>query len=240
VSPPGSATKLTVGKGNVGVTFPVDAWGVYQVGLDIHDATREGSSLGIVEVLPPDSGVELYFNHAANLAPDALPRVELHVTELPFGLGSSGDCGVQAQKSWCEMHTAVALQLGTLSPEKNKRYRIGVKYLDARLPGSPNVCVRAFAKGILPASACDAEDGQRARNAVWDLGALDVAHATFYDARLSKPPVVIAAAADAGAPVPTTAATLIVPPPPTATATATHPKPPPPTPTPTASAVIEL
>jgi hypothetical protein len=239
VSPPGSATKLTVGKGNVGVTFPVDAWGVYQVGLDIRDATREGSSLGIIEVLPPTSGVELYFTHAANLDAAALPRVELHVTELPFGLGSSGDCGVQTQKSWCEMHTAVGLQLGTLNPEKNKRYRVGVKYLDVRLPGGPNVCVRAFAKGILPVSACDAEDGQRARNAVWDLGALDVAHATFYDARLSKPPVVIAATVDAGAPVPTTAATLIVPPPPTATATATHAKPPPPPP-PTATAVIEL
>ena len=50
-TPPGSASKLTVGKGNIGVTFPVDAWGVYQVGLDIRDATRDGSGLGVVEVL---------------------------------------------------------------------------------------------------------------------------------------------------------------------------------------------
>jgi hypothetical protein len=240
VTPPGSATKLTVGKGNMGVTFPVDAWGVYQVGLDIRDATREGSGLGIVEVLPPDSGVELYFTHAGGIDPAALPRVELHVTELPFGVGSTGDCGVQAQKSWCEMHTAVGLQLGTLSPERNKRYRVGVRYLDVRLPGGPSVCVRAFAKGVLPVSACDADDAQRARNAIWDLGALDVVHATFYDARLPKPPVIVATA-DAGAPTPTTAATLIAAPPPTASATTTHPKPPTPPPPPTAtSSVIEL
>ncbi len=51
--PPGSATKLTLGKENIGVTFPVDAWGIYQLGLDVRDATREGDGLGLVEVLPP-------------------------------------------------------------------------------------------------------------------------------------------------------------------------------------------
>jgi hypothetical protein len=235
VKPPGSSAKLTVGKGSIGVTFPVDAWGVYQVGLDIRDATREGSGLGIVEMLPPDSGVELYLNHAENVDPATLPRVELHVVELGLGLGSGGDCAILSQKSWCEMHTAVGLQEGMLSPEKNKRYRVVVKYLDARLPGTPVVCVRAFAKGVQPVSTCDAEDAQRARNATWELGALDVPHAVFYDARLSKPPTPVTPSAEGTAAVPTATATHTPPPP---TATATHHAPPPP---PTSSAsVIEL
>jgi len=237
VVPPGSATKLTIGKANMGVSFPVDAWGVYQVGLGIRDATREGSGLGIIEVLPPNTGVELYFNRAAN--PEALQRVELHVVELPFSVGSSSDCSIQGQKSWCEVHTAVGLQQGELRPEGSKRYRVAVKYLDAHLPGSPIACVRAFAKGILPVSTCDAEDAQRGRNAVWDLGALDTPHATFYDARLPKPPVAAAASADAGAP--NLVATIPTPPPPPPPRpTTTHPPPPPPPPPPPASTVIEL
>ena len=236
--PPGSATKLTVGKDNLGVTFPVDAWGVYQVGLDVRDQTREGSGLGVVEVLPPDAGVELYYTRAANVDPATLPRVELHV----FELGSFADCNIKTSKPWCEIHSAVALQQATLSPESNKRYKVTVKYLDARLPGGPGVCVRAFAKGTQPVSTCDGEDVQRGKNATWELGALDVPHATFYDARLPKPPApVVASNADAGAPAATLTAVIPPPPPPTTTTTVTHAPPPPPPPTaPTGSAQIEL
>ncbi len=237
-TPPGSAAKLVAGSGNMGATFTVDAWGVYQVGLDIRDATRDGSGLGVVEVLPPDIGVELYWTHAT-ADPAQMPRIEFHVIEMPFGVGSLGDCTVMGQKSWCEMHNAVLLQQAVLKPESNKRYRVLVKYLDARLPGGPTPCVRAFAKGVLPQSSCDAEDAPRAKNASWDVGALDGPHAAFYDSHLSKPPVIASAASDAGAPTPTATTPVVIPPPPP-THTAAPPPPPPPTATPSSSAQIEL
>ncbi len=228
--PPGSSTKLVVGKGNVGVTFPVDAWGVYQIDSTIHDAVREGSALGLVEVLPPEAGVELYFEHAERLDPASLPRAELHVVEMPWGLGTSGDCSLKTQRTFCEVHTAVGVQQGALSPEGNKRYRVMVKYLDAHLPGAPTACVRAFAKGLVPpVSTCDAADAQRGKGSVWDLGALDVPHGTFYDAHLAKPPAAVRA--DAGA---TPAPTHTAPPPPVRTQA------PPPPPAPTGSSDIEL
>ncbi|HEY1958548.1 MAG TPA: hypothetical protein VGH28_23180 [Polyangiaceae bacterium] len=211
--PPGSASKLAIGKNAIGVTFPVDAWGVYQVDLTIHDAVREGSGLGLVEVLPPEAGVELYYAHAERMDPASLPRAELHVIEMPWGLGTSGDCSLKSPRSFCEVHTAVGAQQGTLNPQENKRYRVMVRYLDARLPGAPNACVRAFAKGIVPVSTCDAADAQRGKGSVWDLGALDVPHAAFYDAHLAKPPAPIAATPDAGAPPPAPTATQAPPPP---------------------------
>jgi len=238
-APPGSATKLTVGKDAIGVTFPVDAWGVYQVGLDVRDATRDGDGLGIVEVLPPNVGVELYWARPPS-DPAQLPRVELHVIEMPFGIGSSGDCTVNAQKSFCELHNAVTLQQAALRPEPNKRYRVVVKYLDARVAGGPTACVRAFAKGEksghVEASSCDAEDASRAKGSSWDVGALDAPHAAFYDSRLPKPPVVAAPSADAGAPAPSLTAPVVIPPPvtPRPAHTATPP------PAPTSSASIEL
>ena len=233
--PPGSATKLTVGKGAMGVSFPVDAWGVYQVDLTIHDAVREGSALALVEVLPPAAGVELYFAHAERLDPATLPRTELHVVEMPFGLGSNGDCSLKAQRAFCEMHTAVGMQQGALTPEGHKRYRVMVKYLDARLPGAPTVCVRAFTRGVVPESACDAEDVQRGKGSVWDVGALDLDHATFYDAHLAKPP---APAAPSTTPPPAPSVTHAPPPPRPPPPPATHAPPPPPAPT--GSAEIEL
>lgn len=234
--PPGSASKLTIGKNAMGVTFPVDAWGVYQVDLSIHDAVREGSTLALVEVLPPAAGVELYFAHAERLDPASLPRAELHVIEMPWGLGTNGDCSLKAMRSFCEMHTAVGMQQGTLSPEGHKRYRVMVRYLDARLPGAPQVCVRAFTKGVIPNSVCDAEDAQRGKNSVWDVGAIDLDHASFYDAHLGKPPAP-APAGTTTAPPPATHAPP--PPPPPATHTA-PPPPPPPKPAPTGSSEIEL
>jgi hypothetical protein len=228
--PPGSATKLTVGKNAMGVTFPVDAWGTYQVDLSLRDAVREGSAMGLVDVLPPEAGVELYFAHAERMDPASLPRVELHILEMPYGVGSNGDCTVKTERSFCEMHTAVGLQQGALSPQEHKRYRVIVKYLDARLPGAPTACVRAFTKGVVPESTCDGEDVQRRKNAVWDLGALDVEHAAFYDAHLSKPPPRVPPGADAGAPPAATHAPRPHPPPP-----ATHAPPPPPPPKPASS-----
>ncbi len=220
----------------MGATFTVDAWGVYQVGLDIRDATRDGSGLGVVEVLPPDLGVELYWLKPP-ADPAQLPRVEFHVIEMPFGVGGMGDCTVLAQKSWCEVHNAVTLQQALIKPEGSKRYRVLVKYLDARLPGGPTPCVRAFAKNVMPSSSCDAEDSPRAKNASWDVGALDAPHAVFYDSRLSKPPA--PASADAGAPPAATTAPVVIPPPvtPPPVHTAT---PPPVTPPPSSSAQIEL
>ena len=217
-APPGSSTKLTVGKDNIGVTFPVDAWGAYQVGLDVRDATRDGSGLGVVEVLPPDAGVELYFSRPGD--PASMPRVELHVIDL----GSFADCNAKTSKPWCDVKGSPLLQQATISPESNRRYKVQVKYLDARLPGGPGVCVRAFAKGAPPQSTCDGEDVQRGKNAIWELGALDLPHATFYDARLPKPPAA-------------TTTTSAPPPPPPAT---THATPPPPPPPPSGSAQIEL
>jgi hypothetical protein len=228
--PPGSQTKLVVGKENIGVTFPVDAWGSYQVELGVRDATREGQGGGVIEVLPSNAGVELYFTRAEGADPASLPRVELHVVDL----GSFADCNAKTSKPWCEVRAAGALQFATISPETNKRYKVQVRFLDARLPGAPGVCVRAFAKGARAQSTCDADDAQRAKNATWELGALDVPHAAFYDARLPKPPEPVATNADAGAPTPALT-NVVIPPPP---ATTTHAIPPPPTPT--SSAQIEL
>ncbi len=232
--PPGSSTKVVIGKDNVGVTFPVDAWGTYQVDLGVRDATRDGSSLGAVDVLPPNAGVQLYWTREG-ADPASLPRVELHVIEL----GSSTDCNAKTSKPWCEVKIAGALQQATISPQENKRYKVQVRYLDARLPGAPGICVRAFAKGARAQSACDGEDVQRGKNATWELGALDIPHATFYDARLPKPPESALANADAGAP-PAALTNVVIPPSPPPTTTATHTAPPPPTATPTSTSTIEL
>lgn len=235
--PPGSNSKLALGKGNIGITFPSDAWGSYQVELVVRDATRDGSGEATVDVLPPEAGVELFFTRAAGLAPAALPHVELHVLELPAGIGSSGDCSPQSQRSWCDVRTQGPLQLGAFSPEAKKRYRVMVKYLDARLPGSPGVCVRAFAKGVPAASACEAEDAQRTKGAVWDVGALDLAHLAFYDARLSKPPVVAATATTTTTTAPPPP---VIPPPPPPPPPAIPPPPPTATPSATSTSKVDV
>src|SRR5581483_5772008 len=167
--PPGSSTKLVVGKDNIGVTFPVDAWGVYQVDLGVRDATREGTGLGAVEALPPNAGVQLYWTREG-ADPASLPRVELHVIDL----GSFADCNAKTSKPFCEVKVAGALQQATISPQENHRYKVQVRYLDARLPGAPGICVRAFAKGARAQSTCDGEDVQRGKNATWELGALGI------------------------------------------------------------------
>ncbi len=231
-TPAGSATKLTIGKDNIGVTFPVDAWGSYQVSLSIRDATREGSAIAIVGVLPPDLGIELFWQRAD---PSAPPRGELHVVELPFGIGSANaDCSSTMQKPWCEVHTVLALQQALLRPESNKRYHVLVKYADARMLGGPVACLRVFPKGAPAITTCDSDDAQRKAGAAWDVGALDPARGNFYDPRLSKPPVATANA-DAGAPAPTFTGTVVAPPP-----THTTVKPPPPPPPTSTSNVVEL
>jgi hypothetical protein len=127
------------------------------------------------------------------------------------------------------MHTTPTLQQAILRPEEKKRYRVVVEYLDPRLPGTAVPCVRLFAKGAKAESTCEALDAQRAKNATWELGALDMPHATFYDARLPKPPETASAA-----PPPPPAATQTVKLPPS------PPPPPPPIPSSTSSASIEL
>ena len=232
VKPPGSSTKVVIGKDNIGVTFPVDAWGSYQVDLGIRDATRDGTGLGVVDVLPPNAGVQLYWTREG-ADPASLPRVELHVIDL----GSFADCNAKTSKPWCEVKVVGALQQAAISPEEKRRYKVQVRYLDARLPGAPGICVRAFAKGTRAQSSCDGEDVQRGKNATWELGALDIPHGVFYDARLPKPPEVVATTADAGAPPAALTNVVIPPPPPPAT---THVTQPPPPPTATSTATIEL
>ena len=232
VKPPGSSSKIVVGKDNIGVTFPVDAWGSYQIDLGVRDATRDGTGLGVVDVLPPNAGVQLDWTREG-ADPASLPRVELHVIDL----GSFADCNAKTSKPWCEVKVAGALQQAAISPEEKRRYKVQVRYLDARLPGAPGICVRAFAKGTRAQSSCDGEDVQRGKNSTWELGALDIPHATFYDARLPKPPEPVATNADAGAPASTLTNVVIPPPPPPAT---THVTQPPPPPTATSTATIEL
>lgn len=186
--PPGSATKLTVGKGEMTVSFPVDAWGVYQIDLTVRDAAREGSALALVEVLPPAAGVELYFEHADRLDPATLPRTELHVVESPHGLGSAADCSLKAARDFCDVHTAVSMQQAALTPEPKQRYRVMVRYLDARLPGAPTACVRVFSRGVVPTSVCDAGGASRGRGAVWNVGLLDLEHASISDAPVAHEP----------------------------------------------------
>ena len=97
--PPGSLSKFTVGKGDIGGTFPVDAWGSYEVDLDIKDATRAASTSAFIDVLPPgDAGVELYFTNITSPDPAALPHVKLHVVQLPQALGSGGYCSALSHK----------------------------------------------------------------------------------------------------------------------------------------------
>jgi hypothetical protein len=233
--PPGSSSKLVVGKDNIGVTFPVDAWGSYSVDLGVHDATREGTGLGVVDVLPQSVGVQLYWTREG-ADPASLPRVEIHVIDL----GSFTDCNAKTSKPWCEVKVTGALQQASISPQENHRYKVQVRYLDARLPGAPGLCVRAFSKGARAQSSCDGEDVQRGKNATWELGALDIPHAVFYDARLPKPPEPKIADADAGAPPAALTNVVIPPPPPATTRTAAPPPPPPPTATATSTATIEL
>ena len=73
-----------------------------------------------------------------------------------------------------------------------------------------------------------------------DVGAINLDHASFYDARLSKPPAPVASSggADAGAPPPRPPPTHAPPPPPPPAIT--HAPPPPPPPSPSGSAEIEL
>jgi hypothetical protein len=203
----------------------------------VRDATREGTGLGTVDVLPPNAGVQLYWTREG-ADPASLPRVELHLIDL----GSWSDCNAKTAKPWCEVKVAGALQQATISPQENHRYKVQVRYLDARLPGAPGICVRAFSgsKGVRPQSSCDGEDVQRGKNATWELGALDIPHAVFYDARLPKPPEPQAINTDAGVPASTLTNVVIPPPPPATTRTAAPPPPPPPTATATSTATIEL
>ena len=230
-SPPGSTTKLAPGKESVGMTFPVDAWGTYSVGLTVHDASREGSASATVDVPAPEGAVELYWSHVPrNMDPATLPRVELHVVELPHTVGvASADCSMSAVKPWCEMHTVGSMQQVAVRAEPNKRYRVSVKHLDERRSDGPVPCVRTFPRGAPAVSTCDAQDTTRKAGAIWDLGALDFATGTFYDAHLPKPPAPPAsAAASASASAPPPPPTHAAPPPPPPTHTAPPPPPPPP------------
>ncbi len=228
-SPPGSRAKLTVGKDSAGATLPVDAWGMYSVGLSIHDNAREGSAAAEINAAAPEGGIELFWSHVPrDFDVATLPRTELHVVELPYSVGAgSFDCSAQASKPWCEVKAVAMLQQAELRAEPSKRYRVSVKHLDERKSGGPIPCVRTFPRGAPAVSTCDSDDGRKA-NAVWDLGALDPATGDFYDPRKPKPPPPPAPSAsantDAGAPPPLPTHTAAPPP-----AHTTAPPPPAPT-----------
>ena len=238
---PGSTTKLTLGPQSVGVTFYLDAWGTYRVGLEVRDQTHSASATAIIEAPPPDDAipVELQWSKVdRNDDPSMYPRVELHVAD---GASPADDCSATAARTWCNVRTTGTVQRALVHPEAGHSYRVFVVYDDFRLKGAAIACVRTFPKGpplpagSQPLSVAECDDNIRSAGAIWQPGLIDPASRTLYDPAKGKPtaftpaPVVTHAPPPPPPPAPTHA------PPPAPTAT--HPPPPhPPTHPPTTDA----
>ncbi len=205
--PPGSTTKLTVGSQGLGVTFVVDAWGTYVLGLEVRDEARTGWATATIDSPPPTTGIPIELHWTAfdrNDDSSMFPKVELHIAELS---NASNDCGPATAKTWCEVHITGTVQQAVVRPEAGKAYRTYVTYDDFRLKGSAVACVRTFPAGKPSLAVCD--ETVRAANTSWDVGAYDDATSTFYDPKKGKPTPMImpqtrpqtqTPATDAGAP----------------------------------------
>ncbi len=220
--PLGSTAKLIVNPNGLGVSFEPDAWGAYNVLLEVRDEARLGTKTATIEAEPPKDGVplQLYWTRF-KVGEDAakFPRIELHMTLLPGG----GDCGPAQPSGWCEVHALRSVQQALARPPSGQRVRVSVKYVELRPATTALACVKSLVHGKPPAVLCD-DDEPRRPGDVWDLGVVDQASGEFYDARLPGPP-----APPPPAPPPPPASTTPAPPPPASTTpppVATHPTPP--------------
>jgi hypothetical protein len=194
--PPGSTTKATLGAQSVGMTFVLDAWGSYQVDLEVRDQSRSGSAIATIDAPPPESGIPIELHWSAfdrNDDASMFPHVELHVAD-----NTGADCSATTAKTWCEVKTTGTVQHAVLKPEPGKSYRTFVTYQDFRLKGSPIACVRTFPKDRPSVATCD--ETVRAAGTTWEVGAIDEATTTIYDPKKGKPIPYTPPTPDAGAP----------------------------------------
>jgi hypothetical protein len=210
-APPGSTTKLTVGNDGRGVTFFVDAWGTYRIGVEIRDQARAASATATVEAPLPEGGIPLELQWTKvnrNDDPSMYPRVELRVVDTS---APESECTATAARSWCSVHVTGTVQRALVRPEPGRTYRAYVVYDDFRLKGAAVACVRSFPKGPLlpkgsqPLSVAVCDDTIRRAGSIWDAGTIDLPTRILYDPRMGKPAPFVPPpprAADAGAPHP--------------------------------------
>jgi hypothetical protein len=192
-APPGSTTKLTLGRRSLGITFFLDAWGTYRIGLEVRNRTRAASAVAVIEAPPPDAGipVELQWTKVnRNDDPSMYPRVHLHVADVA---SPADDCSAQTARSWCNVIQTGTVQRAVVRPEPGRSYRAFVVYDDFRLKGAAVACVRTFPKGSpqpkggQPLSVARCDDTVRSAGAIWEAGQLDPATRMLYDPREGKP-----------------------------------------------------
>lgn len=182
--PPGSISQLTAAPGGVTASFVVDAFGTYDVKVQVSDSEARGDEASAtVSVQPPKDGIVLqmgwtHFKLADQAA--GFPRIALQGAEVPAPFGTMGKtCAVDVPKkpAWCGdivKHGAVT-HLRLVADEK-KQYRFGVKYVEER-DGAAIVCLRVFVLGGKGTEVCD--DHPRKAGEVWDVGGLDLGTMEF-------------------------------------------------------------
>jgi len=193
-APPGSTTKLTLGPGSLGVTFFLDAWGTYRVGLEVRDQARAAQATAMIEAPPPADGVpiELHWTKVdRNDDASMYPRVELHVGDVA---SPADDCSATTARTWCNVLTTGTVQRAVVRPEPGRTYRVFVVYDDFRLKGAAVACVRTFPKGpplpagSQPLSVATCDDTLRSAGQIWQAGTIDAASRTLYDPSKGGPP----------------------------------------------------
>lgn len=182
--PPGSIAQLATAPGGASTSFTVDAFGAYDVKVQVSDSEARGDeATAHVTVDPPKDGVVVQMGWTRfKLADQAagFARVALQAAEVPAPFGTAGkSCAPDTAKkpAWCaDLSKRGAVTHLTLAAQDKKQYRFGVKYVEER-EGEAIVCLRVFVLGAKGTEVCD--DHPRKANDVWDAGVLDLATMEF-------------------------------------------------------------
>jgi hypothetical protein len=182
--PPGSIAQLTTAPGGATTSFTVDAFGTYNIKVQVSDSEARGDeAAAVVDVQPPKDGIVLqmgwtHFKLADQAA--GFARVQLQGVEMPAPFGTMGkSCAADIQKkpAWCaEISKFGAVTQLKLAAQEKKQYKFGVKYVEER-EGEAIVCLRVFVLGAKGTEVCD--DHPRKANDVWDAGVLDLGTMEF-------------------------------------------------------------
>jgi hypothetical protein len=199
--PPGSMAKLSFSREGQRVSFPIDTFGHFVIGLELSDDQGHSSTASTtIESLPPpgEPFLELVWTHFdPNDDPSTFPRIQLHVTEVtkrvaeaakthsakdagaPPPPAKGADCTIDApvKPPWCDIKVANFLTLLHFHPTPAAGYEVDVHYDDDRYVGGPVPCVRGFLDGKATADRCDRL--KRDADSTWHVGILEGNTAAF-------------------------------------------------------------
>lgn len=182
--PPGSIAQLATAAGGATTSFTVDAFGKYDLKVQVSDSEARGDEASAtIDVAPPKDGIVVQMGWTRFKLADQVAgfaRVALQAAEVPAPFGTMGkSCAPDVQKkpAWCaDISKYGAVTHLKLAAQEKKQYKFGVKYVEER-EGEAIVCLRVFVLGAKGTEVCD--DHPRKAGDVWDAGVLDLGTMEF-------------------------------------------------------------